>query len=473
MVTEGGTMSTAGSSPSSSHGMSHMRDLQSSKVSSSLPKTSHRKISRNRKLQSELDQCKADLAVCSATTAQEQLFVEIAGSCYFDRKDATYTLVVTDVDPAIYTLSGRPWSSASSIVTSFFNTYVFNNVYNSTFHEVSIMFHGKDDFAFGGPLVSTMIEATDMYVTTNRTNRRGRVKQKYGVWYKYQLRQSPQQEEVSPLDELFGGFINDSVNATTPTYSQCLIIVADPVPTTALPPNQRGDPPNDNSFGKGIFESDSSSDELSRTADTFDLTSISKDARISKWAQWTTNQGFSYTGKPIDPKDFVSGLSAGARSLAQTIKSCTTVCDTKTVLDGLGSFLLSVAFVAGAAFPVSGVVLAAIGTIATITAIFLPGAKTSSLPTLTSMDIQSVIENALSKYSTSQAVADFEAVQVFAQIDLEIYKEFINNLGYVKATAGANAQAAMDQQIKNWSHQWYAVWTKYFDAMNRSVRKEG
>jgi len=404
-------------------------------------------------LQSELEQCKADLAVCGATTDQEQLFVQVAGSCHFERTDGMYTLHVTDVDPATYTLNGRPWSSVSNIATSFFVTYVFDRVFNSTLHQVAISFHGKNDYDFSGPIISTMIGAAEMNVPSNRTRRKNS-----GVWYKYQLNQSPTQQTASPLEELFGGFINDSVNAVSSTYTQCVIMIADPIPSEPLLATRRDlNRGNRNSFSSNIYNSDSASDSLEAIADTIEGLDV-EGSKLDRWASYKTFHGFG-EGKPVDPKDVISQTSSAVRALAQTVRSCTRSCDARTVLEGVGSVVLSLSMIAGVAFPVVGAVLNLVGLVATITAMFLPSAQTSFIPPLTSYDVQNAVENAISRYSTAQSTFEFEAIRAFAEIDVDLFKEVINHLGYIRTTEGANAQKLVDEQIGFWFFQWSSVWT--------------
>jgi len=138
-----------------------------------------------------------------------------------------------------------------------------------------------------------------------------------------------------------------------------------------------------------LFSPDKAAKALDKVANTLVKQPVpSSDAKISKWANFRKVNGPATRGKLVDAKDWVNGLAGGFKSMAQTIKACTVDCSASTVLDGLGNLLLSTAFVAGAACPPAGIVLAVVGLISQVVAIFLPAAKTSKIPAITAYDIQ-------------------------------------------------------------------------------------
>lgn len=62
----------------SSHGTVPLRALQSSQTAASKLPMAHRKLlTKKRQLQTTVDQCQSDLAVCTPTTDQERLFVQV------------------------------------------------------------------------------------------------------------------------------------------------------------------------------------------------------------------------------------------------------------------------------------------------------------------------------------------------------------------------------------------------------------
>lgn len=140
---------------------------------------------------------------------------------------------MTKVDPTMYALYGRPWNDHDTITTSFFVTYLFAKVFNSTFNDVAISFHEIDDITFGGPIISTVVNAAELIVNNQTTAPGG------GIWYRYGLRQTPQQESSFSLDELFGGFADDNEDAVSTTYRQCVLMIGDDDPDTFKATRQR------------------------------------------------------------------------------------------------------------------------------------------------------------------------------------------------------------------------------------------
>jgi len=404
----------------------------------------------------------------------------LAGSCAFKRRDeGTVLMTVTKVDDAMYIFGGRPWTSADTIVTSFFVTYAFDNIFNSTLYDVAISFN-SEEWGFGGPLLTAIID-TDIFVRPGQSGG-GRKKRKPVIGYEYTLRQTASQETTAPMDEAFGVFLNSSINQTSVVFDQCVIMIGDAIPsstpTDASPSGARTLVKKTNEASSAFFRpkfdlaaAEVAVENVGKVLQKEVAVIPPKQDKVSNWVNFKKNHGISYSGKAVDSKDYINGLANGLKSLAQTIKTCTVSCNEQTIVDGVGSILWSVAFVAGAACPIVGVVLAALGTLSMVTAIFLPGVRTSSIPPLTANDVQRAVENVLSQYSTTEASYEFEAIETFANIDVDIYKNFLNHLNYINQTRGDEAQAEIDKQIDHWSKQWLSAWSDYLGAL-RSLEKE-
>ena len=343
---------------------------------------------------------------------------------------------VAKTDPAMYTLVGRPWSSGGTITTSFFSNYLFSHVFGGVLQDVAINFHGENDFAFSGPIISTAMRAAEVYHGDGNSTR-----------YKYTLSQRPSQEAALPLNRIFGGYTDESVNVSSVVFKRCVIVIGDPIPTTSKHPtsssmtstnfvpaavNPEADP-----FSNPLFKPEDAAKALEEAAAVLRQQAIPADSQISKLEAYRKKNGFGWDGGAVDSRDLVNEAANGMITVAGIIKGCTsggsTDCSAQSITSAVGGMLLSVAFVAGAACPPLGAVLAVIGTIASVVAIFLPGAKTSSLPSLTAYDVQDAVENALSKYGAAQAISDVDAIKTFVAIDVDLFKNFLNELGYIKA----------------------------------------
>jgi len=356
-------------------------------------------------------------------------------------------------------LYGRPWTTGGTVTTSFFVTYAFDRVFNGTLHNVAFAFRNPNGFSFGGPIISTVVQTAErIFGFRDNTT----------VQYRYTLAQTDGQGANYPLSDFFDGNLSEGIHRRERVkFRQCLLVIGDDV--VVGPNGERftvslgGGPTNP--LTDPLVTLPKVPDALDKAADgiveAFAKNENSNQAKkLDKFGQFVKNHGFSWQGKPVDSKDWVNGLAAGLRGLASTIKQCQSDCSPGPILDLVGGTLLSVAFVAGAACPPAGVVLAIVGFLFQIISIFLPGA--GKAPALSSNDIQDAVQSALNKYSEAMTEAELKAIKTIADIDVDLTKGVINEMGLIQAREGNSSGSIIDTQIGYWVDNWNNDWTAIY-----------
>jgi len=317
---------------------------------------------------------------------------------------------------------------------------------------VAITFKGDGPSAFGGPIVTTVVAAEQFHIATARRE---------PTWFK-----TPEQESLMPLDHLFGGFINKSVNASTSTFSECMLMIAGQPPSSGAPFQFRALQAPPASSAAVLADA---SQKLLEAADILEnqskeITTSPKMAKILELRQ-QKNIGSSSSGSEgqAQAKEYIKGVSLQMRDTGQTLKGCTSkACDTKALISTIGDVLLATAFIVSAAgAPYVGIAIGIIAIIFTVTSIFLPTQKESLIPALNSYDIQRAVENALSKFSVAQTASEFEAFKNFAEIDVDRSLKFVSGLKAINATQGSRAQAIIIEELRKWHDEWSGSWTDY------------
>jgi len=377
---------------------------------------------------------------------------------------ASYTFSTKTADPEMFILYGRPWTFASTITTPYFVTYAIPYVFNGTLQDVAIAFDdvGGGTSGFGGPIISTVVSAESTYDDTDNT-----------TLYTFHIQQTSSQEAIYSLSDTFGGNLNEDLGTLSKKrrrkkiekrkFRQCTMVVGDKVPS---PDNNNLPGGFDLSGARSSLQApiinpedagailNEAADIIANALDLVDLggnVGNNNNNDLSNWAKFVKVYGFN-RGKPVEPKDWLTGIGTAIKGVASLIQECTKGnCDPKKALDAIGGTLASVSSVVGAALPVVGTVLVAIGSIIQVIAMFLPAAKVSNLPSLTSYDIQNVVESAISKYNVAMTASELDAISTITQIDIDNTNSFINELGYIKAhpeaTGGRNVQMFIDEQI--------------------------
>ena len=169
-----------------------------------------------RELKKQLRECQSSLDACqTARDAPSSLFVQMAGHCTLDKKAGRYFLRSEDMDVDTYVFSDRPYTSASTLPTSYFVGYLFQKYFASGLPNAAFtfnVFQNQSEATFEGPLISVLLTSENIVLQdSNKTQ------------VEYELGQSPEQEAVTALSAFFPG-VDPNGNASV-TFEFCSVFI--------------------------------------------------------------------------------------------------------------------------------------------------------------------------------------------------------------------------------------------------------
>ncbi len=160
-------------------------------------------------------------------------------------------------------------------------------------------------------------------------------------------------------------------------------------------------------------------------------------------------------------QDYLKGAADSMRAVANFIESCNskpTGCETKDIITGVSSFMLSGAFVIGAAFPPLGAALTIVASIGLLySALALDHDFISKIDTtITPSTIQAAVDRALTSFTANMDIDVINSFRDFLQLDVNNYIARIGSIGHIAKMEGANAQPFIDQQVSA-RKEWYGL----------------
>jgi len=333
--------------------------------------------------------------------------------------------------------SDRPYRHAATYPTSYFNGFLFDQLFGDIPPNAAMTFNVYDGVAeatFEGPLISILALSTYMQLLPDNT-----------TLVEYEVIQSPEQEAITPLSNFF---FNGSESMT---FEHCSIFID----TTS-------------EGAQGFFRPTNTLPDIARrlkvaaqkmeVAIEMEVAIASTSPALQKYAKiWQIN------GKGgVDSKDYVKGAADTIKAVATFIEQCKKTCDAKAIVNGVSGLFLASAFVVGAAFPPLGIAMFVIGAIGTlVAALFLDSNKVSVVDyTITPSMIQAAVDRALTSFTVQADTETLRSLSTFFQIDINNYASFVGALGYIKEKSPSNYQPKWEQQIDWWyTQQFSPAWT--------------
>jgi hypothetical protein len=328
--------------------------------------------------------------------------------------------------------SDRPFRYAANYPTSYFNGYLFDQLFGDIPPNAAITFNVYDGVAeatFEGPLISILPLSTYMQLLPDNTS-----------LVEYEIIQSPEQEANTPLSRFFFNG-NESM-----TFEHCSLFIDTTSegrqgfrrPTIRLPEAAKR-------IEVAAQEMEVAAQKMEVAAQKMEV-AIVKAPALQKYAKiWQIN------GKGgVDSKDYVKGAAATFIVAAKFIGDCEKSCDAKAIVNGVSGLFLSSSFVVGAAFPPLGIAMVVIGAIGMlVAALSLDSGQVSVVDnTVTASMIQAAVDRALTSFTVQ---ADTEMLKSFStvfEIDINNYASFVGSLGYIKEKSPSHFQLKWDQQIE-------------------------
>ena len=151
-------------------------------------------------------------------------------------------------------------------------------------------------------------------------------------------------------------------------------------------------------------------------------------------------------------QDYLKGAGESMRAVANLIESCNskpTGCDKKDIITGVSNFVISGAFVIGAAFPPLGAALTVVASIGLLySALALDHDFISKIDTtITPSTIQAAVDRALTSFTANMDIDVINSFRDFLQLDVNNYIQRIGSIGHIAKMEGANAQTYIDKQV--------------------------
>jgi hypothetical protein len=394
-----------------------------------LRKRARKRITK-RQLKKELKACRSKLEECTTEDEPRFLFIQMASSCTLKMVENRTFLSTPDMDLDTYGFTDRPYRYAATYPTTYFNGFLFNQLFAESPPNAAMTFNvydGEADATFEGPLISILPVSTIMQMQPDNT-----------TVVEYEIVQSPEQEAITPLSSFL---INGSESRT---FQQCSLFIdseGDGQQAFLRPKNNLA------AVAKRMQEAAVKLENAPATSPF-----LQKYAKV-----WQIN------GKGgVDSKDYLKGAADTVRATASFIEQCKKSCDSKDIVNGVSGLLMASAFVVGAAFPPLGIAMVVVGAIGMlVSALFLDSAAVSRVDTkITPTMIQDAVDRALTSFTVQADTETLKSFQTFFQIDINNYASFVGSLGYILEKNPDNGQQLVDEQIGYWHTQQYLpAWT--------------
>lgn len=182
-----------------------------------------------RMLKKQLQECRSSLEECQTSLAAPSfLYVQMAGQCTLDKNGDRYFLRTEDMDMDTYVFSDRPYTYASTLPTSYFIGYLFDRYFASSRPNAAFtfnVFQNESEATFEGPLISIMLTAQNMLLQNDNS-----------TLIVYELGQSSEQQQVTPLSGFFPGIDPDGTASVTFQYCSVFIDPGDEFPPVVIEP---------------------------------------------------------------------------------------------------------------------------------------------------------------------------------------------------------------------------------------------
>jgi len=409
-----------------------------------LLKPRKRKWVSKRKLKKQLQKCEASLQETQAALeAPRLLFIQMAQHCTLEMAAGRYHLRTVDMDPDTYVFAEMPSQYATVWPTSYFVGYLFDEFFPIEKPNAAFTFNvyqNESEKSFEGPLISIVLSSHQI-----------RIQEDNSSLVIYELGQSSDQAETSPLSNFFRGV--DPMGNASITFEHCSIFI-DP----AVDELDRNVSSTD-SYVAALKSVDQVLRDLERSANAIEQGPSG--AQVS-----STNQGmldtFTRVWQVKDSERKIQGdpdSSASLRSAADTLRATVNLireckdssngCDKRALSDSVSNVLLTTAPVIGAAFSPMGMGVSLVSSIGYLLPSLAYDLRMTSTTGLFPSAIQEVVNI---KFQTFSLTLDTDLTTLFKdfwQMDLDNFMRHSGSIGYIMKKMGTDGQASVDQEVRS------------------------
>jgi len=398
-----------------------------------------------RKLRKMLKECEASLQESQeALDAPNDLFVQMAQTCSLEMAAGRYFLRTPDMDVDTYVFSEMPYRYASVLPTSYFVGYLFDEIFAAEKPNAGFtfnVFQNQSEATFEGPLISMVLSSQQMSLQDDNS-----------TLVIYELTQSAEQAEATPLSNFFPG-VDPNGNASL-TFDHCSFFID--------PARERSDSEvTVDAFVAPLISAPGAAQRVDRSASIVEkgppgnnkAPGGNAEPALRKYARvWRVKDAEGKKTGGVESKDYLKGAADLARSTASFVEKCKTKsngCDGNDIVSGMSSMMLSFSFVVGAAFPPVGIALTVVGSLGLlISALTLDSSFVSEVDmTIRPSTIQAAVNKALISFTASLDTEVLNSFKDFLQLDIDSYIRRIGGIGYIAQQKGAAGQAFIDEQV--------------------------
>lgn len=409
-----------------------------------------RRFISKRKLKKKLQECEASLQETQATlNAPSFLFIQMAQSCTLEMTAGRYYLKSSDMDIDTYMFSDKPFRYASTLPTSYFVGYLFDEIFADEKPNAGFTFNvynNQSEASFEGPLISIVLKSQEISLQDDKT-----------TMVVYELAQSAEQVKATPLSAFFP--VIDPDGSASLTYELCSIFIDDGEESV-----RRSDSvTTEKNFFQPLLSVEESAKRVSFAASVVErgppgpspAPGGNVQPTLRRYAKvWQYKNGEGKREGGIDAKDYLkgaAGLATSASSFIEKCKSKSKGCDSRDIVSGVSNMFLSFSFVVGAAFPPVGIALTVVASVGLlISALALDSSFASVVDrTITPSIIQGEVNKALRSFTASLDVEVLASFTAFLQLDIDCYVRRIGCIGNIAKQKGAAGQQSIDKQVRS------------------------
>jgi hypothetical protein len=418
-----------------------------------LGRVRQRKWVSKRKIKKQLHACEARLQETQeALNAPTYLFVQMAQHCTLEMTAGQYYLKTSDMDADTYVFAEMPSQYATSLPTSYFVGYLFDELFPTTKPNAAFTFNvyqNQSEKMFEGPLISVLMSSHQINVQEDNS-----------TLVVYGLTQSSEQQETSPMSHFFRG-VDPTGNASV-AFGHCSIFIDPAQDDTNLN--------SVDSYVAPLTPVDELLSKLEKSAEFLEQSLESGDkSDIDLYAECWGVKDAERNDVAIledEPKPYLTKSDKGnlVKASAESFKGTKNLiekcidsgCDSTAIVSGVSNILLTAAPVVATASPLAGLGLYVLGGLGSLfsslsyePAIANPtGAPPQQAPPpITPSLIQEAVQRALSSFTASLDTDAVETFTDFLQIDLDVFVRRAGSLGYIRRTKGAEGQGSIDKQV--------------------------
>jgi hypothetical protein len=394
-----------------------------------------------RKLKKQLQQCEASLQETQvALEAPRLLFVQMAQHCTLEMTAGRYYLRTTDMDPDTYVFAEMPSQYATVWPTSYFVGYLFDEFFPIEKPNAAFTFNvyrNESEKSFEGPLISVVLSSHHMSLQEDNSS-----------LVVYELGQSSDQAETSPLSNFFRGV--DPIQNASVTFEHCSMFIDPAVDDRNMMSTE--------SYVAALESVDQVLDDLEKSANAIEQglagvqVSSANQSMLETFSRvWQVKNSEKRIQGDPDSSASLKSAADTLRATANLIRQCkdsSNGCDNRDLAASVSNILLTTAPVIGAAFSPVGVGVSLISSIGHLLSILAYDLQMQSNKGLLPSLIQEFV---IMKFKTFDLIFDTDLRRLFTDfwlMDLDNVIRHSGSIGYIIKRMGPDCQASVDKEVR-------------------------